>query len=66
MTENAKIILDIGVEVEIMNQGKCRSCGQSVNWCKTKSGKLMPVDPDLKNSHFKTCPQAGKWRKKEK
>lgn len=24
--------------------GKCRSCGTEVVWCKTRSGKSMPLD----------------------
>ena len=27
-----------------MNTAKCRSCGAEIIWCKTTSGKSMPVD----------------------
>lgn len=42
---------------------KCRSCGAPIEWVLTESGKRMPVDPDG-TSHFVTCPEASKWRKK--
>ena len=64
--------------MEIRN---CRSCGAKIVWMKTKLGKTIPVDvvmgckvddtketifdPDLMTSHFATCPDAKKWRKKK-
>jgi hypothetical protein len=27
-----------------MRHGKCKTCGLEIGWCKTKSGKWMPVD----------------------
>ena len=60
------------------NFGKCRSCGQQVIWIKTVAGKNMPFNPQLVTyrqgdgkekivtyiSHFATCPNAARHRKK--
>jgi len=56
---------------------KCRSCGAEIVWLKTDRGKNIPVDaedvvdeqqevfdPDTQTTHFATCPDAKKWRKK--
>jgi hypothetical protein len=43
---------------------KCKSCGAEIYWEKTANGKLCPYDFLTKESHFKTCPQATKWSKK--
>ncbi len=57
---------------------QCKSCGAFIIWLTTKGGKSMPVDydtfntgdprvftPDLGHqSHFATCPNADKHRKK--
>lgn len=58
-------------------KGRCRGCGQEIDWIKTKRGSSMPVDPPLvtvvtlegevvrgHRSHFATCPKASKYRKK--
>lgn len=29
-----------------MNIGKCRSCGASLIWCETATGKKMPIDAE--------------------
>lgn len=29
-----------------MNTGTCASCGAALRWAKTKSQKLMPLDPE--------------------
>ena len=54
----------------------CRSCGQLIVFLPTASGKTMPVDaesvtegdeefnPKAHVSHFSTCPDAAKFRKK--
>lgn len=56
---------------------RCSSCGASIVWFRSASGKRMPVDEastlptdaehqlDLKRhiSHFATCPDAAKFRK---
>lgn len=56
----------------------CRSCGEYIAFLKTASGKSMPVDAesvtegdeefdkDVHVSHFATCPDANKFRKREK
>jgi len=41
----------------------CRGCGAIIYWIVTRNGKRMPVNPDG-TSHFSTCPEAGKFRKK--
>lgn len=41
----------------------CRSCNQPIRFVKTKEGRAMPVDRDMK-SHFVTCPDADKFRSK--
>jgi hypothetical protein len=57
---------------------RCRSCQAGIVWLKTRSGKNMPVDaetftqgepaifnPELGHiSHFATCPNADKHRRK--
>ena len=47
----------------VVSEETCRSCGAPITWVKTESGKWMPLDPDG-TSHFATCPDAAKWRKK--
>lgn len=54
----------------------CRSCGQYIVFLPTASGKSMPVDaesvtegdeqfdPKTHVSHFSTCPDADKFRKR--
>lgn len=42
---------------------RCRSCDARVLWLESKNGKRSPFDPDG-ISHFATCPQADRWRKK--
>jgi hypothetical protein len=45
-------------------RGECRSCAASVGWASNKStGRRAPFDPDG-TSHFATCPQADRWRKR--
>jgi len=56
----------------------CRSCGAEITWMKTSGGKNIPVDaetvedegatifdPDTMTTHFETCPDADKFRKKK-
>jgi hypothetical protein len=59
------------------NADKCRSCGAEIVWLKTINGKNMPVDaetfedgdelfePKRHTSHFATCPDAEKFRRKK-
>lgn len=55
---------------------QCRSCGAPLKWIKSANGKWMPCDAKSTSvvmatgqvvighqSHFATCPDAGKWRK---
>ena len=54
----------------------CRSCGAAIIFLPTKAGKKMPIDfetveagdvafdPKKHRSHFATCPDAAKYRKK--
>lgn len=63
-----------------MTVPQCRSCGAFILWMKTKNGKNIPVDyatvpadqgalvfdPDVGHiSHFATCPNADKHRKRK-
>lgn len=55
----------------------CRSCARSIVWLLTNNQKRMPVDsgavsaddvyydPQRHASHFATCPDRDKWRKKK-
>ena len=55
---------------------RCRSCDQYIVWLKTEAGANMPVDADSVEegdktfdakshvSHFSTCPDADKFRKR--
>jgi hypothetical protein len=57
---------------------RCRSCQALIVWLKTKAGRMMPVNYDgtvieldthyvhgRHTSHFATCPNALKHRKKD-
>lgn len=57
----------------------CKSCSAEIVWLVTSLNKMIPVDadsiddhgaevfdPDQMTSHFATCPDADKWRKKKK
>jgi hypothetical protein len=41
----------------------CRSCDALVLWLESTNGKRAPMNPDGV-SHFATCPDADRWRKK--
>ena len=56
---------------------QCKSCGKAIVWLKTERGKNIPVDadsvsdkeakifdPDTMVSHFATCPDADRFRRK--
>ena len=50
-------------KIDLSKPRKCKSCLATIYWIKTHAGKAMPVDPDGL-SHYGTCPDADKWRKK--
>jgi len=51
---------------ENLGRAKCRACGEDIFWVKTKNGKLMPMNfNELKQTHFATCPEADKFRKRK-
>ena len=65
-----------GTEMKIT---KCRSCGADIVWLVTQRNKMIPVDadsiadkeaevfdPEQMTTHFATCRDADKWRKKRK
>jgi len=42
----------------------CRSCGAKMLWVESvKNQRPAPINPDG-TSHFATCPQADRWRKR--
>lgn len=57
---------------------RCSSCGKPIVWFRTKAGKRMPVDAETTQpndaehqldlarhrSHFATCPNADRHRKR--
>jgi len=60
-----------------LRQVRCRSCDQYIVFLPTASDKTMPVDaesvaegdeefnPKVHVSHFSTCPEADKFRKRK-
>lgn len=60
-----------------MNVSECRTCHADIVWLKTEAGKNMPVDADTVDegdtlfdndkhvSHFATCVDADKHRRKK-
>lgn len=66
----------MSIENDVGRITKCRSCRADIIWLATASGKFMPVDVGTNNSelvfdakvhtsHFATCPDAAKHRKKK-
>lgn len=48
--------------------GTCtgETCGDRViQWWRTPKGKAIPLDPDTKEPHFSTCPDAKDFKKKD-
>jgi hypothetical protein len=43
--------------------GVCRSCRAAIVWVTTRNGRLSPMNLDG-SSHFGTCPQSEKWRRR--
>jgi hypothetical protein len=48
----------------VNSTSKCRSCGAPIVWGKTPNGKSCPFDFSTGESHFRSCPQAAGWSKK--
>ena len=52
------------------NPGTCRSCGAAIRWGRTRNGKSIPMNLEVSQrsgryeSHFATCENAAKHRKK--
>lgn len=46
----------------VADEGKCKGCGSTIYWFKTKAGKAAPYDADLV-SHFATCPAAQRFKR---
>lgn len=45
---------------------KCKSCGQSIIWTITSTGRKLPVNNDKEGlPHWATCPDADMWRNKK-
>lgn len=42
--------------------GRCRTCGEDIEWWETPSHKKIPMDHGTAVSHFSTCPQADQHR----
>ena len=58
-----------------MDTAKCKSCNAEIVWIKTNVSKPILVNADTYNgdeiynsklhtSHFATCPDANKWRRR--
>ncbi len=49
------------------NRAKCqgKNCGREIEWWVTPKGKKMPLNPDTKEPHFSTCPDAKNFGKKD-
>ena len=43
---------------------KCKACGAEIEWVKTPGGKLTPVNVPDKSTHWGTCPEANKFKKR--
>lgn len=40
-------------------------CGRTIAWWRTPKGKAIPLDPDTKEPHFSTCPDAMEFKNKQ-
>jgi hypothetical protein len=45
---------------------KCKSCGEEIYFHTTKNGKSMPLNKKDNRPHWVTCPDANKFRKRDK
>src|SRR4029450_6541840 len=43
----------------------CRSCSAPIDWRDGANGKRVPVDVATGESHFKSCPDARTWSRKD-
>lgn len=66
-----------GAGAQAGDRGRCSSCGADIVWHRTSSGRPMPCNPAILSlttpngdvevgrvSHFATCPNAGKHRRR--
>lgn len=63
---NTRVTLGPGLEVNIdfdLQKSTCKGCGMNIYWATTDKGKSMPI---VIHSHFVDCPEANKFRKKDK
>lgn len=49
-------------------EGRCKGCGEEIEWWKTPSGKNLPLNPMERGiseavAHWATCPDAARFRK---
>lgn len=51
---------------EEKNEAACRGCGALLTWWKAPHGVMIPMDRGTATAHFATCPDASRFRKKEK
>ncbi len=54
-----------GYRFEGTSRCRSRRCDREIEWWRTPKGKAIPLDPDTKEPHFSTCPDAEEFRKKE-
>jgi len=52
---------NVGSEPEGGNGSCCRSCDAAIRWGETAKGKRCPFDVETGESHFRTCPDSGRW-----
>lgn len=70
------VILDAetrsGIPIEVTitgHESKCKSCGATIRWSKTRNDKRMPIEikdigtDTLYQPHRDNCPKAKKFRK---
>ena len=48
-------------------EGRCHAsvCNAAIQWWKTPTGKLMPLDAATFEPHWATCKNAAKFKKRE-
>jgi hypothetical protein len=45
-------------------RGRCASCDAPISWLRTPTGRMGPWNVDG-TSHFASCPEANRWRKRK-